>query len=60
MGLAPNDSEARFYFGTQLAIFGEVEQAIDLTREALATEPLEANWYTGDTSHYALCAKKIP
>jgi TolB-like protein/Tfp pilus assembly protein PilF len=45
MVLAPNDGGARFQLGIQLATFGEVEQAIELTREALATEPLRANWY---------------
>jgi TolB-like protein/Tfp pilus assembly protein PilF len=43
--LAPNDAHAKFSLGTQLAAFGEVERAIELTREALATEPLRANWY---------------
>jgi TolB-like protein/tetratricopeptide (TPR) repeat protein len=43
--LAPNDGDAKFSLGNQLAAFGEVEQAIALTREALATEPLRANWY---------------
>jgi TolB-like protein/Tfp pilus assembly protein PilF len=43
--LAPNDGWAKFHRGNQLAIFGEVEQAIELTRQALATEPLKANWY---------------
>jgi len=45
LALAPNDAEAQFYFGRLLASFGEVEQAIELTRQALATEPLRANWY---------------
>jgi tetratricopeptide (TPR) repeat protein len=43
--LAPNDGYAKFYLGNQLASVGELEQAIELTREALATEPLRANWY---------------
>jgi TolB-like protein/Tfp pilus assembly protein PilF len=43
--LAPNDGWAKFNLGNQLAAFGEVEQAIALTREAIATEPLRANWY---------------
>ena len=43
--LAPNDGEAKYNLGSQLATFGELEQAIELTREALATEPLRANWY---------------
>ncbi|MDB6107143.1 MAG: hypothetical protein JWO52_7142 [Gammaproteobacteria bacterium] len=43
--LAPNDGVAKLDFGYQLAVFGEVEQAIELTRQALATEPLRAKWY---------------
>jgi TolB-like protein/Tfp pilus assembly protein PilF len=45
MALAPNDGEARFYLGRQLAVFGQVDPAIELTRQALATEPLRADWY---------------
>jgi TolB-like protein/Tfp pilus assembly protein PilF len=43
--LAPNDGYAKFSLGNQLAAFGELERAIALTREALTTEPLRANWY---------------
>ena len=43
--LAPNDPAVQFDFGIQLATLGEVERAIDLTRQALATDPLRANWY---------------
>ena len=43
--LAPNDGWAKFDFGNQLAAFGQVERAIELTREALATDPLQPNWY---------------
>jgi TolB-like protein/Tfp pilus assembly protein PilF len=43
--LAPNDAGAKFELGHQLATFGELEQAIELTREALATEPLRASFY---------------
>jgi len=45
MELAPNGGEVKFYLGTQLATFGEVQPAIELTRRALVTEPLRANWY---------------
>jgi TolB-like protein/Tfp pilus assembly protein PilF len=45
LALAPNDSEAKFRLGSQLAEFGELEPAIELTRQALATEPLRAVWY---------------
>jgi TolB-like protein/Tfp pilus assembly protein PilF len=44
--LAPNDGEAKFFVGRQQATFGNVDPAIELTRQALATEPLRANWYT--------------
>jgi TolB-like protein/Tfp pilus assembly protein PilF len=43
--LAPNDGYAKWSLGNLLAASGEVEQAIALTREALATEPLRATWY---------------
>jgi TolB-like protein/Tfp pilus assembly protein PilF len=45
MALAPSDGEPKFFLGLQLAIYGELEPAIGLTRQALATEPLRANWY---------------
>jgi TolB-like protein/Tfp pilus assembly protein PilF len=45
MELAPNDGEAKYFLGNQLAAFGELESAIELTRQALATEPLRASWY---------------
>jgi len=43
--LAPSDGYAKFVLGNCLANFGEVETAIELTRQALGTEPLQANWY---------------
>jgi TolB-like protein/Tfp pilus assembly protein PilF len=43
--LAPNDSLAKFNFGTQLATVGDVDHAIELTLQALATEPLRATYY---------------
>ena len=43
--LAPNDGFAKFSLGHQLATFGEVEQAIEVTHQALTTEPLRADWY---------------
>ena len=53
MELAPNDGEARFRFGNQLATFGEVDPAIELTRQALATEPLRANWYNWLAAYFS-------
>jgi TolB-like protein/Tfp pilus assembly protein PilF len=49
--LAPNDGEVKYYLGTQLAAFGELDQAIELTRQALAIEPLRASW-NGFLSEY--------
>ena len=43
--LRPNDGRAKFAFGVQLATFGHIEQAIELTQEALTTEPLREDWY---------------
>jgi TolB-like protein/Tfp pilus assembly protein PilF len=43
--LAPNDGFAKFDLGNLLAAFGEVEQAIAYTQQALATEPLRAHFY---------------
>jgi TolB-like protein/Tfp pilus assembly protein PilF len=47
LALSPNDGEAKVGAGSQLAIFGELEPAIDLMGQALATEPLRAGWYRG-------------
>jgi tetratricopeptide (TPR) repeat protein len=43
--LAPNDTQAKFNLGSALASYGEVDQAIELTRQALMTEPLRAWGY---------------
>ena len=45
LALAPNNSEAKFRLGNQLAAFGELEPALELTRQALVTDPLRALWY---------------
>jgi TolB-like protein/Flp pilus assembly protein TadD len=45
--LAPEDLEARFGLGNQLASVGQVERAVELTREVLATDPMNSrrlNW----------------
>jgi TolB-like protein/Tfp pilus assembly protein PilF len=43
--LAPNDGEVKVRYAIQLAALGQVEPAIGLTQQALATEPLRADWY---------------
>jgi TolB-like protein/Flp pilus assembly protein TadD len=45
LALSPNDAKAQFGLGTLLAFRGDVEQAIELTRRALTSEPLRANYY---------------
>jgi len=43
--LAPNVASLKFSLANQLATVGQVEKAIELTRAALATEPLRSSWY---------------
>ncbi|MGA8706022.1 MAG: hypothetical protein WB646_03435 [Steroidobacteraceae bacterium] len=43
--LAPNDGESKFLLGRQLAVFGQLEPAIELIRQVLATDPLRASSY---------------
>jgi TolB-like protein/Flp pilus assembly protein TadD len=49
--LAPGDSDAKTDLGGQLATLGQVEEAIELTRQALATDPLRATRYL-DLAYY--------
>jgi TolB-like protein/Tfp pilus assembly protein PilF len=43
--LAPEDAQTKLSLGNQLATLGEVGKAAELTREALSTDPLRADWY---------------
>jgi TolB-like protein/Tfp pilus assembly protein PilF len=43
--LAPGYGRARLYLADELAGSGQLNQAIELARQALATDPLHANWY---------------
>ena len=43
--LAPNDAQAKSDYGMLLVTFGDVDHAIELTRQALATEPVRASYY---------------
>ena len=45
LALAPDDGRAKNSLATQLATFGELEPAIELTRQALIADPLQAGWY---------------
>jgi TolB-like protein/Tfp pilus assembly protein PilF len=52
LALAPNDAPAQFGLGQLLATLGDADQAIELTRQALATEPLRANVYNWLGTYY--------
>jgi TolB-like protein/Tfp pilus assembly protein PilF len=45
LALAPNDGDTKVTVGVILQIFGELGQALELTQQALATDPLRADWY---------------
>src|SRR6185312_7046208 len=42
--LAPNDGDAKYYFGALLSTLGQLDQALDLTRQALTTNPQNGSW----------------
>jgi len=44
--LAPNDGNAKFGLGEVLAALGRPEQSVELTRQALATDPLNPRWHS--------------
>ncbi len=52
LALAPNDAPAQFGLGQLLATLGDAHRAIELTQQALATEPLRANVYYWLGSYY--------
>lgn len=58
LALAPNDGDAKFNLGLQLASFGEPQQAIELTRQALATDPLRGTYYAA-LAFYLLASDRI-
>ncbi len=45
MQLAPYDGEPKLLLGSQLAAFGKLQPAIELTQQALTTDPLRARSY---------------
>lgn len=51
MQLAPNDGADKANLGYLLATLGQVEQALDLIRQALATDPLNAFWHQARSSY---------
>jgi TolB-like protein/Tfp pilus assembly protein PilF len=45
LALAPDYSRAKLYLADELAGSGQLDQAVDLVRQALSTDPLHANWH---------------
>jgi TolB-like protein/Tfp pilus assembly protein PilF len=50
--LDPSDGPAKDYLAEVLAALGQVDTAIDLTKQALATDPLYADWYSSIASFF--------
>jgi serine/threonine-protein kinase len=44
--LAPNDSDAKADLGSALATLGQVSQAVEMTRESIASDPLHSESFT--------------
>ncbi|MBS0556755.1 MAG: hypothetical protein JSR27_04995 [Proteobacteria bacterium] len=44
--LAPNDAEAQSSLGSQLASLGQNRRAVELTRQALSSDPRNASWHS--------------
>jgi TolB-like protein/Tfp pilus assembly protein PilF len=47
LALAPNDGTVMNFLSAPLATMGQPQQAADLMRKAIATDPLRADWYVG-------------
>lgn len=45
LALAPNDADTKCTFGIILTILGDSDKAVELTQQALATDPLRPDWY---------------
>ncbi|HEX7323943.1 MAG TPA: tetratricopeptide repeat protein [Rhodanobacteraceae bacterium] len=49
--LAPGDAEAKFMLGNLLATLGQVGRAVELTRQALDSDPRHAGWYNWQATY---------
>jgi TolB-like protein/DNA-binding winged helix-turn-helix (wHTH) protein/Tfp pilus assembly protein PilF len=56
--LAPEDGDAKYFLGSQLATLGQIDQAIELTHQAISTDPLHASRY-GWLSLYLLGVNRL-
>jgi TolB-like protein/DNA-binding winged helix-turn-helix (wHTH) protein/Tfp pilus assembly protein PilF len=43
--LSPDYGRAKLYLADELSCLGQLNQAVELARQALKTDPLHANWY---------------
>jgi TolB-like protein/Tfp pilus assembly protein PilF len=43
--LAPDEGRTKATLGAMMATLGELEQAVELSRQALSTDPLRSGWY---------------
>jgi TolB-like protein/Flp pilus assembly protein TadD len=50
--LSPQDPQAQFNLGSARATYGDLEQAIELTRQVLVTEPLRAGGYKALATYF--------
>jgi TolB-like protein/Tfp pilus assembly protein PilF len=50
--LSPNDAQTKLNLGAQLAIYGDMDQAIELTRQALVTDPLRDGGYKALATYF--------
>ena len=53
LALSPHDGEAQFALGSLLAPLGDLQQAIELTRQALTSEPLRADYYEWLSTYFS-------
>jgi Flp pilus assembly protein TadD len=51
--LAPNDAQAKFHLGGILATLGQTQRALELTRQALESDPRHAVWYSWSSTYLA-------
>ncbi|WHZ18500.1 MAG: Adenylate cyclase [Rhodanobacteraceae bacterium] len=55
--LAPDDAYAKTSLGNILATLGQTQRAVDLTRQALDSNPRNANWYSWLATYLAALDK---
>jgi TolB-like protein/Tfp pilus assembly protein PilF len=56
--LEPDYGRAKLYLADELSTSGQLDESVELTRQALATDPLHANWYS-ELSGYLLGLNRL-